>query len=136
MIKLENKRGFLRILEAFIAVIMLLTVLLVVVVQQQPADDGAEAEIRSLQRHILNVVNQDLDIRAEILNNDTSGVNNTIESLLPSVYNYSVRVCPLNEICSLGYFLDTDVFVDQTVISANLTEYDPKLLKIFFWRVR
>ena len=136
MIRREDKGGFLRIVGAFIAVLMLLTVLLVVVTQQRPTDTGAEQEIKALQNHILSLVNQDEKLRTEILNDNTAGINDTIENLLPTAYNYSVRICPLTQVCNLDYFLDTEIFVDQTVISANLTEYDPKLLKIFFWRER
>ena len=134
MVKIRGKRGVLRILEAFIAVTILFIVLLTIITQQPTGKGEAEKEILALQRNILERVSQDEVLRQEVLEDNPTGVERVVESILPPTFNYSVRICDLNELCNLGSFIDTEVFVDQTVISANLQTYSPKVVKIFLWR--
>ena len=131
----QNKKAWLRIMEAFLAVLLILSVLLVII-SRQKADYNKQEEIMILQAKILEVATHDENLRNQLLNNDTSGVNVVIESLIPSRLNYTTRICNYKDICSLGYILDKNIYADEALIVANITQYSAEnstKLKIFLW---
>ena len=133
-ITLKQKRSWIRIVEAFIAVMIVMSVVLVVISRQPQFEPTTEEELVKTQRHILDQVKETPDLRTEVLaRGDLSNVNAIVAKLIPEGYSYETRVCDLETICSLGLPVEGDIFVEEVVISADLTTYKPTLLKLFFW---
>jgi len=154
----RNKRGWIRILEATIAVMIVSGVLIVVYSEQ--ADKGTDiSEIfYGLQRQILADVSSRVDLRLAVLNtyNDSNSndgnfslINDFVKDRMPGAYNYSLRVCVLNDpldhckMSAASYIatLDRDVFAEEIVISSELGNgenrvYGAKKLKFFIWENR
>jgi len=135
MILKKNKKGLIRILEAFVSVMIVFTVLLVVLARQPQFKQTTEEELTTIQRHVLEQVSQDPDLRDQVLSNNKEGVNDIIGGIMPQGYSYDVAICDLGESCSseVVAYVEDEVFVEEAVISANLQEYDPTILKLFFW---
>ena len=155
----KNKRGWMRILEATIAV-MIVSGVLVVVYSKQVDRKIAPAEyFFKLQRHILSDIYSRTDLRLAVLNsyNDSdpndgnfSIISDFIGGRTPGAFNYSLRICDLGDEtdrCKMknsDYIatLEKDVFVEDTIISADLGDgtnavyTNGKKLRFFIWELR
>jgi hypothetical protein len=132
----QSKKAWMRIVEAFIAVILIMTVMLVVVERQRLGSNSLE-EIQIKQKNILSLVSRDDVLRNELLSWRATLTNEKIKYLVPAGYNYSIELCKYDQICPLNFTVPADVFSDETLIVANLTQYDPDnavKLKLFFWK--
>jgi len=136
---LGSKHGWIRVVEAFIAIMMIFAALLIMISRQSQQGDYTE-EIIKLQSSIISQISQDDILRSEILSNNTDGTEKYIAGAIPKNINFSVNICPYLDVCpnmvNYSYILDRDVYSDETLIAANLTyfnETNAKKLKIFFW---
>ena len=134
--KRTNKHGWMRIIEAFIAIILIMTVM-VVVIQRQRIGLNSVEEIQIKQRNIINLIARDDALRSEILSWTATQTNEKLKYLVPTGYNYSIELCNYNQMCSLNFTVPTAVFTEETIIISNLTYYIPNSgvkLKLFFWK--
>jgi len=142
-----NKRGWMRILEATVAVMIVSGVL--VVVYSRQVDRGMEPAdyFYNLQRQILMDVSSNSLLRLAVLNGDIGVIEGFVGERIPEAFGYSAKICDLGDICQLDSTiyketLDKDIFVEEVVISSDLgggsggEVYDPKKLILFVWEVR
>jgi len=134
---MRNKRGWIRVVEAFIAITMIFAALLIIISRQSQQEDYTE-EIIKLQSSIINQISQNDILRSEILGNNISGTEKYIISAIPRNINFSVNICPYLYVCPINYSytLNRDIYSEEVLIAANLTyfnETNAKKLKIFFW---
>ena len=76
----KDRKAWIRIVEAFLAILIITSVLLIVIVRQ-PARSDISQSVYEKQRQILDIISKDDDFRAEILNGD-----NTVSELMSSMY--------------------------------------------------
>jgi hypothetical protein len=137
MVKIKSKGAWLRILEAFVAVILIFSVLLFVFYKQEP--QKSDEEITKLQKNLLETISLDYSLRSQILSDNVSGVETKIKEVAPGWINYSVRICSPEDICAADIsaeILSTrDIYSSETLIMSNLTYFKDKKLKIFFWKI-
>ncbi len=135
--KRMNKRGWIRIMEAVVAILIMASVLIVLYTNNAP-QVSFSSYISDLQIRILGDVADSPKLRNEVLASEEGG-NTTdlvvfMRDSIPTNFNFAVRVCSLeNSGCPLGQSLDQEVFVEDRIISSNLTTYDPKMLRLFIW---
>jgi len=131
---MKNKKAWVRIVEAFIAITLLFSVFITIYVRQSSKIDISE-EIYSLQEAILKQISNSESLRSYVLNNNTEAILEFIDNtkLVPPSLNYTIKICNLDEICSMDSY-QKEVFASETVISSTLTEYSPKVIKIFMWK--
>ncbi|MFH1307341.1 MAG: hypothetical protein ABIH72_00635 [archaeon] len=126
-----NKKGWLRIFEAFIAVILIAGVLIVLVLNQR-ADRTFEDDIHNLERSILVEIADNPSLRNSTLKTDLAPILAVASPKIPPGMNFTMRVCPIDEICGLQEYRE-EVYVEEIVISSTIEEYAPKKLRIFIW---
>lgn len=136
VIKLKNKRAYLRIVEAFIAVMLIAGVMTFVFFKQHPQIDQTE-KIRETEKIILQKVASEEALRTAVLNGDNQTLNLTIAQYIPPEYIFLFRICDINEICKLerasNYYTDKEIVSEETPISSTLQQYNLKKIKIFVW---
>lgn len=159
----KNKRGWMRILEATVAVLIVSGVLIVVYSSHIDKGIAPSEYFFSLQRQILADVSTKSDLRLAILNAKNDTIDNItripqdgnfsviyyfIGNRTPQSFGYSVRVCDLNATaCKMNTddyvkTLDRGVFVEDLVISSelgvgsNAVYKTPKKLRFFIWELR
>jgi hypothetical protein len=130
----QDKRGLVRIIESFVAVMIVFTALLIILARQPAFSPTPEEEIGKVQQHILDQVSQDPNLRNEVLAGNAGSVENILKNLIPSGFVHAVKICNLEQICNLDTLPPQDVYVEESIISANLTIYEPKVLKLFIWK--
>ena len=135
---MKNKKAWLRIVEAVIAIVIIFGVLLVVISKQSSVVSVGD-DVYERQSQILDVISSREDLRELILqgNEDekiVEEVDNEIAKLVPNNWEFATKVCRLDRICSNPVdIFDKDVYVSERLITSNLTNYNPKKLKIFVW---
>ena len=152
-----NKRGWMRILEATIAVMLVSGVLVVVYSRQVDRGIAPADYFYSLQRQILADISGRSDFRLAILNVDNedtgdgnfSVIKSFVNASVPEAFEYSLRVCDLGDeadFCKMNtetYIatVDKDVFVEDIVVSSDLGDgtnsvIGAKKLRFFTWEKR
>jgi len=136
-----GKRGWIRIMEASIAIMILGGVLLVVFNNQAPNTDSSDY-IRSIMHEVVDQVYSDETLVNYVLSENETMLNSYVGANIPNVFlNYSLLICDLtNPIasCELNselqdYLVDRDLYVEDIIVSSNLTEYNPKLVRFYVW---
>ncbi|VVB79258.1 Uncharacterised protein [uncultured archaeon] len=153
MIKRANKRGWIRIVEAFIAVLLVTGVLLILINQGYLGKGKSDysAKIYDAQIAVLREIQIDSTLRAEILNVNPIPVSSDQTGLFPvnvlkkindriTEYQYlncTASICGLDKICPQPDTTnkEKDVYAQGVAISAepNLPEFSPRQLKLFCW---
>ena len=138
-----NKRGYIRILEATIAVVLVLGVVLTLYNGQQTSGDEVVGEfVSTLQDEILGEIRANEDYRLAVLTEDppqVSELETYVGTQIPNVFSYSLEICGINDICKLDEdsFRESagqDVFVKEVYVSSNLNTYAPKKVLLFIWQ--
>lgn len=136
-----NKKAWLRIFEAFIAIMFIFGVMLVIV-SKQKIEPNTGDELLKLQKNILDSLTRDEAIRGDVLNSNAININNKISLMIPSGINYTVSICDSGVVCPLNSSLvsvDTlsskEIYSSEVLILSNSTSFSGKKLKLFFWRI-
>lgn len=142
---LKTKRGWIRILEATIAVLIVSGILIVVYSRYNDRNTGPEDYIYSLQRQILRDISLRNDLRSYALTQNTNPLNNYVNGKIPATFNYSLKVCNFTSPptpCKLDATefiatMNNDIYVEEIIISADFGTYSPQKVKLFIWeRIR
>lgn len=127
---MKNKKGWLRIVEASIAILIIASATLLII-YKEPAKSAVD--VHEIQRDILELAVLNESIRASILQDDILSVELYIEENTPSDWNFTIRICEVDEVCGMPFYINEDVYADEILVAANLTKYSPKKLKMFMW---
>ncbi len=140
--KFRNKKGWIRIVEAFIAILLIAGVVLTITMGEfiQREDDS---EIYNAQLGILRDIQVNDVLRQAILeapnvdsddNSFPGDVETKIETLTPVNLECKAKICAIDAECGMN--LDKEeIFVQSVAIIATSTTYNnPKQLKLFCWR--
>ena len=129
----KDIKAWLRIVEAFIAVLIVIGVVLVVLTKQGPGVNISES-VYEKQRNILNIISKNNGLRAYVLAGNNAEINNVIDDMVPASWNYATEICELDSICnSASTPNDKEVYTTEVVITSTLTQYSPKKLRFFVW---
>lgn len=133
---MNQKRAWIRIAEAVAAILLVSGVLLFVYSNSFNGPNKADY-VYSLQKEVLDSISLNDSLRQAALVDDEFLLTNFASSRIPSSYNVSVKVCRLDTGstlgCNLGFQVEKDVYVEEIVLSSNLTRYSPKRVRLFVW---
>jgi hypothetical protein len=127
-----NKKAWIRITEAFIAVLIILGAVIVILSRAAPVSNISE-QVYEKQNSILKMIGNNDSLRGDILNGKNERVNNFILTVIPSSWNFTTVICKPEEICNGNIPFDRDVYSSETLISSNLTLYNIKKLRFSVW---
>jgi len=130
---MENKKGWLRIIEAFIAILLILGVF--VVIYSKVIDRPQKSDyIYNLEKGILDEISFNPDLRAAVLNMNVINEAKLKTFIIARTagFNFTIKICEPEDICSMETY-KKEVYSSERVISSTLEEYRPKKLKIFMW---
>jgi hypothetical protein len=127
---MKNKKGWIRILEAFISV-MLIAVFMRVLYSGQVKKSSDE--IQKIQNVILDQVVNNEELRQDILLGSEGPVLSFVSERLPKDLNFTVHICPVSDICGMPFYVK-EVFASERIVSSTLEKYEPRKLKLFVWR--
>ena len=140
---MKNKRGWIRIVEAMVAILLIVGFLILVIDNPENGEKDISAKVYVAENAILREVQLNNTYRTYILGIGESVVEfdsfnvdlkNHIKSRTPSYLNCTGKLCDFatNPVCDIEY-LEKNIYVRSIMIAANSTTYEPKLLKMFCW---
>lgn len=142
----KDKRAWIRIVEAFVAILLITGVLLLVINERYIEKRDIYPQIYSREISILREIQLDDNFRDIILNVNlpTSWIDeafpeelkNKILNGVPSNLDCAAKICEINDICTLEELSEEiveNIYAESIIITANLTRYSPRKLKLFCW---
>jgi hypothetical protein len=142
MVKMD-KGGWIKIVEAFVALLLIVGFLLVILEEFNSDGSDNNTEIYEAQLIVLRDIQENNILRQSILDSpipissgDSSfpqNVKERIEYLSPSSLECEGKICDPISPCGLGRDLKKDIYAQSVIIIATPTTYNPKQLKIFCW---
>jgi len=140
---MKNKRGWIRIVEAFVAVLLIAGTLLIVINKEYIGKNDISKEVYEIETSILKEIELDDNLRGQILSVNPLpvewdyipiDVKNKIIERTPDYLVCMAKICRMNEICVLNSLdPEKEIYAQSIAISASLEIYDPRQLKLFCW---
>lgn len=137
---INNKKGWVRITEAFIAVLVIVGVM-ILVVGVNDRGDISNTNTYEFQTNLLHEIQLDSSLRNEILGTSgevnltdfPSGTKNKITGSIPVNLECDAKLCDPSSSCSIDVEKETNIYTEFVLISSNITTYNPRILKISCW---
>lgn len=131
-----NNKGIIRIIEAFIAILLILGAV-AIVLSRLGSNDFESQNIIETEKIILNQIADNANLRNQALSMSddsqaTAEITTFIASRVPSRYEFEFKVCNFTNICPATNFHKT-LYAHERAVSSNLTTYEPKKMKIYIW---
>ncbi len=133
---MKNKKAWIRIVEAFIG-IMIIMVGVLAILSKQPLKSDISEEVYEKQRQILEIIANNNDMREEIIDGGTNLADAYILKNIPETWGFKTNICEVDQVCNFDTPNDRDLYISETIISANLANYPnekSKKLVFFVWR--
>ena len=139
---IKNKKGWLKIAEAFVAILLIAGIVLIVINRgsNQQSED-ASSLVKDVETGILRKVQLNEALRTEILG--TSGEVNwamfptqapntkaTIENNIPAYLSCEAKICNPSGPCSLAGTQNKNIYVESAMITSTLSTFKPRMLKL------
>ena len=141
-----NKRGWIKIVEAIVAVLIILGALLLILNRGSIPKEDISEKVYKAEYLVLREIELNEMLRAEVLYADPlpvdwltfdskglSGVKAKINEKTPNYLECEGKVCWLNQTCSIDSYQDRDIYAKAISITTNLQVYSPRQLKLFCW---
>ena len=138
----QNKRGWIKIVEAFVAILLIAGFVLTILNKGYIKKDDSSSEIYNIEITILQDIQSNNSLRQEILNTNPLPVNwsdfppnvkNKIILDPPAYLECEGKICELSDSCLLEKSIDEDIYSRSVLITSTLTNYNPRQLKMFCW---
>jgi hypothetical protein len=137
----KDKKGWLRIVEAFLAILLITTALLIIIGQGSFRTDEDYQKIYATQTKILREIELDSNMRTLALGANVSNpgdnvpeeIKDFVNQNLPNNLDCELKICKLEKICTLEEYLNENIYSQSVAIVSNSTNYSPRQLKMFCW---
>jgi|SRR3989338_2309731 len=128
----KDRKAWLRIIEAFIACLIVIGGVLIILSNQNKTD--LTDSVYGRQRAILEILSKNESLRNSILARDNSEINPAILKMIPSSWNFSTSLCDIEKACGNQFTLiNKEVYSTEIIIISNLSYYNATKLRFFVW---
>ena len=159
MVVYKNKRGWMKIVEAFVSILLIVGVLLIVINKGYIGKD-ISSRVYETEQTILRGVQLNDEFRGNILISNKSGyghsigesplpieweefnneeerilqgVKNKIIEQIPSYLDCKAKIFELDDPCILEETVSGEIYTQTATIVANYAVFSPRQLKLFCW---
>ncbi len=144
---MNNKKGWLKIIEAFIAILIVIGVILLALNKSDFLKEDISSKIYDTQLSILREVEQNTNLRQSIVGYSGSlpinwedfqskGFGNLEDKIKDRTPNYLIcesKICSVNGDCLFSKFNGKNIYAQSIRVFTTNTIYSPKQLKLFCW---
>lgn len=153
-----NKKGWLRIAEAFLAILIIAGVIVVILTGKAGNNSSKEDAIYNLQKTILNELSNNQELREVVLNAEDLGgssgvgvkdgrinrvyeenepnylaIREFVSARIQAIFDFEVQICiDINDVCGPEEYKE-EMYSNEIVVSSTLETYAPRKLKLFIW---
>lgn len=138
--KMKNKKGWIKIVEAFISIMLVASIFLIVLNKGPENKDDDFSRIHEAEIAILREIQLDNGLRNEILDAQESSLpiewNGFPAEKVPNYLDCVAKICDVDDSCMLQNPPQTDIYSESVIISTTLQTvvFDPRQLKLFCWK--
>jgi len=135
-----NKKGFIKIIEAFLSIMLLLGLILLAVNNNRVSSKNSDYILQK-ESDILSQIQMNNTLRQIIIqtidynltSNDTAFNSELANYTKDEIIGYDcyLKICPPEGICNVNLNSQEDLYAREVLIVSSQTEYNPKKLKIF-----
>lgn len=143
MVKKKSKRGWIKIIEAFVSILFLIGVV-AIVIQSDNFYSKEEPILEKKQTEILTGIQMNESLRGEVLTTADymNSTNPTFSTALKSHLSLTpinnaecyLVVCPASSECGSETSED-ELYSKSVLITSTLSTYNPKKVKIFCYKI-
>jgi hypothetical protein len=142
---MKNKRGWQKIVEAFLSILLIAGVLILVINQQNMQPSDSSSKFYNYEIYIIRGIEFNDSLRNEIIsvsslpstsNNSATfppDVNTQINATIPGSLLCAAEICNTNSTCGFWDNINKDVYAQRIFITSSLQSYNPEQLKLFCW---
>ena len=128
-----NKKAWLRITEASIAILIVFSAMLIIM-SKQNTTSNINQEVQEKQSKILDTLLSNDKSRTQILNQDLEPLNEKISKLIQSNWEFAINICEIESSCPNPLpIYDKEVYTSERLIVSTPTNYSPKKIRFFVW---
>ena len=128
-----DKKGWLSIIEAVIAILIVFGAVIYIVSKQNYAPDRTQ-EIYEKADYLLQIITKNETLRQMVLDNQKDQLEQEITKMMPASWNFSTCIVEdILLICSPTTPRDKEVYVKEALIVSTIQTYSPKKLRLFIW---
>jgi hypothetical protein len=129
-----NNKGWLRIVEASVAVMIVLSILFFIYLNKPIVSE--EVDLSQFARDLLEESANNVTLRERILNDDYKPVNDSLSRKIPLSYKFELKICAVSESCGKSVFTPGEIYAAERVITTTLSSqnYQPRKVRLFIWR--
>ena len=136
-----NKKGWIRIAEAFTAVLIVIGAAIIVVGGGMIQREGVSEKVYDIEIPILREIQLNNTLRSEILGTNgtiewdgfPSGTKDKIIAKTPGWLECVAKICPPESLCLLEEESEKSIYVQSILITSTLDIFNPRQLKLFCW---
>ena len=153
--KMKNKRGWIRIVEAFIAILIIAGVLLTIINKTNLVNENISPQVYEAQKALLRQIETNDDMRHRILEISLlnlksiswaqfeslglTDIKNKIINEMPTYLECEAKICNLDEICVMDNYVQKEIYAQSVAVVADSSKpgdalYNPLQLKMFCWK--
>lgn len=148
----KNKRGWIRIVESFVAILLITGVVFVVIEQDKKRGEDTSSIAYASMISVLRDIELNNNLRSEIVGIqgsnlpvewDEFGVSapQTEARIIEKTPNYIEcmgKICATNDVCLLSQDAQSQnqgktIYAESAMISSTIQAYNPRILKLFCW---
>lgn len=140
-----KKKGWIKLAEAFISILIIGSLLTVMISERRNLQEDFSHRIQLHQISLLNFVQVNESVRAEILElNETPKestqvsfpikLNSTLSQINSDLIKCEYKICLPEQDCLLDNIPQKkEIYIHSRIISANQEIYNPRSLNLFCW---
>ena len=136
-----NKKGWIKVLEASIAVLLVAGVIIFMIKSMDFNRDRQVSEIYNAEEDILRNIELNSSMRNEVLKTSGSvewrdfpnSIKNLVAEKKPLRHECAGKICSPEDSCMIERIETNNIYTQSVIITSNLTIYNPRVIKIFCW---
>ncbi len=121
-------KGYIKTLEAGIAIVLIL----VSIIFLFPERTKKDPQISDTGYNCLKYLEQTGALRYYAVNNLESNLNSYLRACLPPILNYTTKICSAMP-CNIQVPENRTIFLSSYMIAGNDTFFNPILINLWFW---
>ncbi|MBU2562113.1 MAG: hypothetical protein KKF68_00430 [Nanoarchaeota archaeon] len=142
----KDKKGWIRIVEAFVAILLITGVILILLNKQEISERDISLKVYQTEIAILREIELDDNLRADILGVDKSllpvdwedeefplTIKEKISERAPNYMKCIGKICEVTADCLMEEGTEKEIYAQSVAIMATLESFNPRQLKIFCW---
>lgn len=140
-----NKKGWIEIVEAFVAILLIAGVLLIVINKYNPGQQDLSERVYNAEISIIREIQLNIAMRAEIValsvpkawedSDFPPDVKSLITARTPNYLECVAKICDTSDPCYLSSYSKKDTYAQAGIISTGAQSQYPTSvqLKLFCW---